>query len=673
MQVVEKMNTIILKYFEMIFLLCHILGIIVIYTILTSGSTIKDVYLYFGLSALLAFILLQMIKLLKLEKWKLQFLLLEISLTVCFLGCVSCYTYSLRTFFAFVVMVCCVYLLYANKFVIAIPILSALAEIFMLEYVVSYFQVFFFVLVLKIGVNGLKDRKIKSIIISSYGLQIAVGIIKSILFPEQETVNFFNFFDARVDIRANIIFFMIACGVVCAFSVVRRDRKKDIKMLTLPFGVIFVASLFVRDSHIFLFASYVAAMWGFFFCGQEVAFLKIDVVKENFVKIIGLVFVSKLVYYLNVDLSNDCMFTLSAYFFDYFHFGLTQRTLMGTIFYVLFGYDIPETKMYICISVFYYTLLVVLALVIYRIYKRYRVSETFDNTNSVVEILLFAYVSSVGFFNYINPDRLTYRLDMYNMLFGFLCIYFIVRNKYIFMVPFLCALALLNHQVFVFIVFAAVFIPFVYRVFIDADGKFKRNLLAFCVTLFVVGGLFVYLQFFSHKYVLTTTEQAVEMINDRTDNFFADDPNEYLEKVLSTVVFADAATHVNEYQKKIEMDQVQQFCKLLIYILPLVGLYFYSFFRSAKLEEDKVKRVMYRLMPWSILAFVPVYALEIDYGRWNAHLIAVLIIAIFVLTILQKPEKKWYKGMRIKTCSVWLGVVYLLIINLPLFDVFGRG
>lgn len=95
----------------------------------------------------------------------------------------------------------------------------------------------------------------------------------------------------------------------------------------------------------------------------------------------------KLFICLDIKLPRNDLFTFSAYYFNYFDFGFTQRSLIGTLFYLLFGYYIPQNKFFICATIFYVGCFLLLAYLLNRLFKEYRKKANDDN--SYIPYLLF--------------------------------------------------------------------------------------------------------------------------------------------------------------------------------------------------------------------------------------------------------------------------------------------
>lgn len=666
MVMVNRMKQKILKYFDLFFLLFHIFFFFYLCSNVISGD-MRDVSVFFILSIVLTLLLLKAIRIFKLEDKKLSFFIIEVISFVVFISNFDYYTYSIESFLGLVIALTSICIFCCNQFLIIIPIISAIGAFALPEYFFSYFQVVLFVCLTQLKKINVSNRVLKSNLIATIAMQIIAAVIRILITFEEYNIGTLNYFDGTVRIKCLLILLLLAGFVVYIHECIKKRNKATRVLVTCTMVLPFAGSLFMRDIHVYLSAFCMIGLLGFFLCGEESIENKWQIIKESYIKILALVFVFKAIIYLDADLVNEDAFTISVYYFDYFHFGLTQRTLMGTLFYLLFGYHIPEGKFYVLVTIVYMLAFIVLLCLIKQLYTSYKKSVCYDAHNKIAEVLFLTFLSSACVFSYLHP-QLTYRLDIYSMCLALASVYVLFKNKFVFLVPLFCVLAILNHQVFVFIIFPIVFIAFVYRIFIEHEGHFKRNLIAFIVMVLAVVGLFSYLQFVSHANTLVSADEAIDIVIERSGGFFANE--EYFDGesgIIPTVIFADAKTHTEVWQRRIGMTQVMGVIKLLIYSSPLIAVCFYAFFVSAAKEKNGFKKFIYYAMPFSVVAFLPVYILETDYGRWNQHLMAFFLMELIVITIMQKVEEKWYKALPVKKQLLLISLLYLLMVMKPLF------
>lgn len=661
----QTAKNMLLKYFDWFVFFYHVLFFFYICSNVASAKTVMNVYAFFVLSIILTFVMLKLINWLNLTEYKMKIFIGEIFFSFVFVAFFRYTTYSEETFIGYIFAILCYGFLCANKYLFLIPIISTVAAFILPEYLFSYFQVVNIAFLLQCNKKLIKKEEYKKYILISYLLQLISMLIR-ILFFSKGTILSFNYFDGNINKEFSLVFLFMAGCIAYGYGCIK-NSSTFIKysfigsLLLIPIG-----SIFLRDIHVYYCAIYIICIELFFFERHEGIKDKIERIKDNLLPFVFIVFFMKIFICLDTDIISEDLFTISAYYFNYFDFGFTQRSLIGTLFYLLFGYYIPENKFYMYATIFYVVNFVFLAYILYRLLKVYRKSANNDKSY-VPYLLLFMYISSAPYLSYMY-ETLIYRLDLYGMCLAILSVYCIYKNRYIFVVPIMCALGMINHQIFVFIIFPIVFIAFIYRIFIEPEGYFKRNLIAFIMMISMIVGIFIYLQFFSYAFTAVSGEEAVCIVRERSCGFLAD--NKYIDgelSILTTVIFADAETHVQTWQNRITFGQIINTIGKLLYSLPLIVLFFYAFFKSSKYEDSKFKKFIYYALPFSIVAFLPTYILETDYGRWNQHLFATFMLGLFILTIMQKPEKKWYRDMSLKKKQIWFAIVYVIMIEMPLF------
>lgn len=661
----ESVKKFLLKNFDWLFFFYHIFFFFFLCSTVASARTVVDVYGFFVLSIILSFVFRKYIILLNLSEYKLKIFVWEIILSVAFIFFFRYNTYSVESFMGFVLAIVCCGFLFVKKYLFLIPIMSAVAAFILPEYPFSYFQVVNITFLLQCNKKCIEKAEYKKYIMPSYLMQIVAMLVRILFLSKGEIIGF-NYFDGNINKHFPIVFLIMAGCIAYGYACVKSGDKYIKYLYIVSLMLIPIGSIFFRDIHVYFSAFYIISVEVFVLGRHDGIKTKIRKIESNYLPFLFVVFLMKIFVCLDTDILSKDLFTISAYYFNYFDFGFTQRSLIGTLFYLLFGYYIPENKFYVYGTIFYMGCFLVLACILSKLLKEYRKSTNNDNSY-VPDLLFFMYISSAPYLSYMY-ETFIYRLDLYGMCLAALSIYCLYKNRYIFCVPIMCALGMINHQIFVFIIFPIVFIAFIYRIFIEPEEHFKRNLIAFVLMVSMIMGIFIYLQFFSYAFSAISGEEAICIVSERSGGFLAD--NKYIDgelSILTTVIFADAETHVKTWQNRIVFSQITSTIGKVIYSLPLITLFFYAFFKSAKYEESKFKRFICYVMPFSIVAFLPTYILETDYGRWNQHLIATFMLGLLVLTIFQKPDKKWYRKMEFKKKQIWLAIVYFMMIEMPLF------
>lgn len=323
-----------------------------------------------------------------------------------------------------------------------------------------------------------------------------------------------------------------------------------------------------------------------------------------------------------------CEFRITPFYICYQDFGLIQRGLWGTVFRLLFGASIPASTFYPAYYTIYFLLKIVFLLLIVRMLPRAGNGQ--ERAFAAVLILAFA----------VSPGVDKFFFDLFNFIMAWGCVLLLKKNRSsVWLIPLLCCAAMLTHQIFASIIFPIVFIPLVYRVFIDSEGHTVRNAAVFSAVLLIVAAGFVYLTYFNAQRIDLTFEQFCAVIDRISGGFFTPHSN-----LIQYVYLDKAHSHASLFSAQIERSQVRNALFVLLLNLPAAAVYCGSFIRSAKKADGIIKKCAYIAGMLSILAAAPVFLIETDYGRWCSQCISVLILAPLILTVYQPADKKWYAG-----------------------------
>ena len=343
-------------------------------------------------------------------------------------------------------------------------------------------------------------------------------------------------------------------------------------------------------------------------------------------------------------------YAITHYYIEYEHYGFVQRGLVGTIIYKIFGYYISISKMNHIINIAYGITTLLVMCIIYCIGKK-----TTNQNNKVVQgiLIMIAITPAIG--GYMN--RMIFQfLDIYSLLIGILCILILIRKKFIFLVPVLSCLGMLNHQIFVFLFFPMIFSVMLYQGIIGDQNKKRYIQIIFFITTIMVFGLFVYIQFFSGQRLKIDMDTAIQILRERTGGKIFENMTLWKE-----VIFQDLSSHLKRFHNGISGSMVVNMVISLIYSGPLIALYIYSYITSIKKETQITRKMAYVFMMLSVLAILPCYILETDYFRWTTNLLFMLFMGILVLTIVQKNEKVWYSDINQNKLENWMLCIAIML------------
>lgn len=345
-------------------------------------------------------------------------------------------------------------------------------------------------------------------------------------------------------------------------------------------------------------------------------------------------------------------FRITPFYVCYQDFGFIQRGVFGTIFRLLFGTYIPENTFFGAYFISYF-LLKLLFFVLIAGTVRYAKS---GEERLTAMLLVFIFL--------ISPGADKFYFEMFGYIMAWTSVLLACRNGHsMFLIPVCCLLAMLTHQVFASIIFPVVFIAVIYRALIDSQGHTVRNTVILTLTVLSVAVSFFYLSFFNAKNITFTYEQVCDMINQISGGFF--EPHEDLVKH----VYLDSANeHTGVFSQLIQSSQVIRFGYVLTVNSPALAVYIYAFAHSAKMSDSKIKKFGYIISALSVLAILPVFITETDYGRWCSQYISVLILAPLILTVFQTENNKWYRDIGKKEFYAVMALVTLTELIQPNFE-----
>ena len=97
--------------------------------------------------------------------------------------------------------------------------------------------------------------------------------------------------------------------------------------------------------------------------------------------------------------------------------------------------------------------------------------------------------------------------------------------------------------------------------------------------------------------------------------------------LFSSLLYADPNAHTKIRVDSEALWEMRKHCIIrIITFIPLILYHFHIFVIYSRQYKERHKRILCRLLPFSLVAIAPLYIWEIDYGRWNLHLILSMII-----------------------------------------------
>ena len=468
--------------------------------------------------------------------------------------------------------------------------------------------------------------------------------------------------------RYSTLIILLYVALMIVFLLFESMNKYKLTFLCLE--LVSLCSVFVFNRyHGYLFASRMLLLFiAEYILYKYKKFGKIFAIENNKEKCIFLFLIFSFIIVLFKEISglgiNDDPFVYYPYYLDYIHDGFIQRGFIGTVFYLLFGYYVPYDKLKVDVSIMSYTCFAILTISLFYIFR-----ETLKKKNYIQTFFLALYILSSAYYSYIYK-YLAFRLDIYIMTITVFCIILMMKKRFLFMIPFLCLIGILIHQVFMFMCFPLILVSIVYY---GKTMKKKQYLSILLSTLFITGISFIYIQCFSVIHLPITADRALEIINERSDNAFVGIPSyDGNKSVVRGTIFGSAGDHLNSarlYMKDLNSIYYSDFLTFIIHIILLILLYVMVFINCVKKESERLIKVLTALSGLSVSGFILLYFLESDYGRWDMHLIAHMLLSLFILSDKKENVLSIKLGNK-KVLFALLVIIAIIVLRMDVFRVY---
>lgn len=314
------------------------------------------------------------------------------------------------------------------------------------------------------------------------------------------------------------------------------------------------------------------------------------------------------------------------YAIDY-SYGFGSRLLIGSILRKLSpdGFVEGDTA-YAFVVIALIVLCVIVGLLLGKIYRKVRAYNS--DASLAAAVLIILYLASPASPEYLWTDPNMGRLDTYLLINTLLLVFisFKVSNKYIRYALFviIALVSILIHQVYFFLFFPSLLVIMICDLWKEGIGKKDKSYIVIpIVSAFIVFGMFCYMQFNSGIYY----DDLDKLYNDLSS---------------STTVYIDKAPLQAEYFWSIkdhfiinmlpDTKERLRFTPLTIIMLaPMWLIYTRIWNMVVKSCEDKVLKWKYILIRLTNIAYIPVFILMNDYGRWFGALFTVMMLNMLVL------------------------------------------
>lgn len=308
------------------------------------------------------------------------------------------------------------------------------------------------------------------------------------------------------------------------------------------------------------------------------------------------------------------------YVLDY-TYGFGSRLMMGSLLHLFTGDFISVEQAYGFVVVMLAVLCALLALFSGMVYRR--ISE--KQGKWAILFLIVLYLASPASPAYLWTAENMGRLDTY--LFANAVILAIIackiknyKLKYI-LYLLIGVFTVSIHQVYFFLFFPSLLIILIQDIFAENIGK-NQKFYAFGIA-FVIGVTFLYMQFRSGIYY-DNLEMLYEKLCRHTDIPLIPEP-------LEAEYFWTIKDHFTKNMLPELRERIRFGIITVVLLCPIWIIYLYLWIGAIKHSAKKNEKGKYWLMLLTNTAYIPVFALMTDWGRWFAAFFIVQFINILVL------------------------------------------
>ena len=344
---------------------------------------------------------------------------------------------------------------------------------------------------------------------------------------------------------------------------------------------------------------------------------------------------------------NTTLFALS------YKYGPISRGLLGTI-YSGINYFLPINIMsyswvyafcLLSTAIFDFLLL----LFIYVVLKKCDEAQYKNLSYLLICVAMFSFPMFV-------TKEMLGRLDIFLMILVMLCLFCIMEDRFLWMVPFLCVVAMMFHQGFVFTNINLILALLFYKGLKEKDGK--KYLILFGITLALCSVLFLYFEFFSHSNGGEIIDEVIRKAKHLSESGRGYNPSIIAHEIMGEDVYEE------ELQYRLLARQETYIFMIFFWPFLLLGIGFLR--RMVKGQKGK-DFFAYLAVALGGLTIIPEIVLKVDFGRyayytfWYYLMIAVVLIRWNDQVCIRCLE--WVKT----TIKKWLPIPQLVLAYMLLF------
>lgn len=328
-----------------------------------------------------------------------------------------------------------------------------------------------------------------------------------------------------------------------------------------------------------------------------------------------------LLYLLYINVAEGIYGYVNVWYVLDYSYGFGSRLLLGTLLHLLFGDYIEKEVAYRFVIVMLGILCVLVSVFAGTVYRKIRD----DNKKVATLFLIVFYLASPGSPAYLWTRENMGRLDTYLFVSAVILamIYMKVKNQYVKYLLFLVigVFTISIHQVYLFLFFPSLLVMMIYDIW--QSGFEKKQILLSLSTAFILGCVFLYMQFCSGIYYDNLDELVAEL-NSHTSFEVAEAP-------LEAEYFWTIKEHFIKNQLPELRERIRFGIITVAMLTPVWGTYLWIWIQAIRNGKDKLAKSKYILMLLTNAAYVPVFALMNDWGRWFAAFFVVQFMNMMVL------------------------------------------
>ena len=308
--------------------------------------------------------------------------------------------------------------------------------------------------------------------------------------------------------------------------------------------------------------------------------------------------------------------TLFALNYDY---GFISRGFLGTAYSVL-NMMLPRDIMtYNCIYYFCILSTAIFYILLILFFANALTKASADKRKNLSYLIVS--ISILTFPMFVTTEMLG-RLDTFLMIIVVLCLYCLMNDRCVWLVPVLCVIAMLVHQGFVFTNINLILVLLFYKAIKETDSR--KYWIVFAITLISCSVLFIFFEFFSHangSEIYASVVENAKRLSPTGDGYNISIINH---EILGLAVYDSEI----EYRKL----AYQETAVFLAFAWPilLMGIkYIIDILKGKKGKEC----LAYLAVAAGGLTILPEIVLKVDFGRYAYYTFWYYLIITFVLIV----------------------------------------